>query len=167
MMAPREMRFGLLVLGILCAMITHAQARSATGYVNGEKVTIKLADVGHGEAEVHTAIAFRAMARAAHKAGIELSVRSGFRSYAKQARLYKQYREGDGNLAARPGYSNHESGRALDLYISDYKTYDWLEHHADEFGFHRTVSGEPWHWEYLGGYEPKSRVARRAPKHTS
>jgi LAS superfamily LD-carboxypeptidase LdcB len=161
------MRRWWLALAVACALSTVAHARTTTGYVNGEKVSVKLVDVGHGEAEVHTAIAFRAMAKAARKAGIELGVRSGFRSYAKQARLYKQYREGEGNLAARPGYSNHESGRALDLYINQYKTYEWLEQHAAAFGFHRTVVGEPWHWEYVGGYEPRNLVARRAPKHAS
>jgi LAS superfamily LD-carboxypeptidase LdcB len=156
----------LLGLVIACGLCLRAEARTTTGYVNGEKVAIKLADVGNAEAEVHTAIAFRAMARAARKAGVSLAVRSGFRSFEKQARLYKQYRNGEGNLAARPGFSNHESGRALDLFITD-KAYEWLEHHADEFGFHRTVVGEAWHWEYLGGYEPNTRVARRAAKHSS
>ncbi len=157
-----------LALGLVLATSTEssiASARSATGYREGEKIEIKIADCGGAEAEVHTAIAFRAMARAASKAGIDLRVRSGFRSYAKQKKLYKKYRQGEGNLAARPGFSNHESGRALDLYITDYKVFEWLQNHAEKYGFHRTVPGEPWHWEYLGGYEPEKRVsARRAPR---
>jgi LAS superfamily LD-carboxypeptidase LdcB len=136
-------------------LATSAQARTATGYHNGEKTTIKVVEVGGAEAEVHTAVAFRAMARAASKAGIDLRIHSGFRTHAKQAKLYSEYRKGNGNLAAPPGFSNHESGRALDLVVIDDKVYQWLEKHAASFGFHRTVSGEPWHWEYLGGYEPK------------
>ncbi len=141
----------------LALAATTAHARTATGYREGEKVEIKIVECGGKEAEVHTAIAFRAMARAASKAGIDLRVRSGFRSFAKQQKLYKAYRKGSGNLAARPGYSNHESGRALDIFITDYKVFEWLQTHAATYGFHRTVSGEPWHWEYLGGYEPHER----------
>ncbi len=158
------MRRLAVVLALVCAAATaHAQ----TGYKNGEKTQIKVVSCGNSEAEQHTAIAFRAMARAAEKAGIDLRVRSGFRNHAKQQKLYKAYRKGEGNLAARPGFSNHESGRALDIYITDYRVLEWLEKHASEYGFHRTVPGEAWHWEYLGGYEPKQRNARRSGKHTS
>ena len=158
----------LAVLLGIALISTSVEARTATGYKQGEKTEIKVVDVFGVEAEVHTAIAFRAMAKAASKAGIDLRIRSGFRSHAKQTRLYKKYRRGEGNLAARPGFSNHESGRALDIYITDYQVYDWLEHHASDFGFHRTVPGEPWHWEYLGGYSGK-RIARTSARrsHTS
>jgi LAS superfamily LD-carboxypeptidase LdcB len=151
----------VLILTVVLASV-RADARTATGYHNGEKLKIKLVSVSGAEAEVHTAIAFRAMARAASHAGIDLRIRSGFRSHDKQARLYKEYRLGEGNLAARPGFSNHESGRALDIYITDYNVYEWLEHHGAQYGFHRTVPGEPWHWEYLGGFEDSKLAARRA-----
>jgi LAS superfamily LD-carboxypeptidase LdcB len=160
------MRRLAVALGILCLTAT-AHARTATGYTNGTPTKIKIVDCGNSEAEVHTAIAFRAMAKAAAKAGLDLRIRSGFRSHAKQKQLYKEYQRGEGHLAARPGYSNHESGRALDIYITDYRVYEWLKQHAAEYGFHRTVPGEAWHWEYLGGYEPKpkaKRVARRSSK---
>jgi LAS superfamily LD-carboxypeptidase LdcB len=145
------------ILALVLLTAATAEARNTTGYHEGEKVQIKVVSCGGAEAEVHTAIAFRAMARAADKSGIDLRVRSGFRTFQKQQKLYKAYRKGDGNLAARPGFSNHESGRALDLYVTDYKVYEWLAGHAAKYGFHRTVSGEPWHWEYLGGYEPETR----------
>jgi LAS superfamily LD-carboxypeptidase LdcB len=152
-----SMRCLAAVFAMLC-LTANAQARTATGYKDGARLKLKIVECGNSEAEVHTAIAFRAMARAATKAGLDLRIRSGFRSYAEQVKLYKQYRRGEGNLAARPGYSNHESGRALDIYIEDYRVLEWLENHAAQYGFHRTVSGEAWHWEYLGGYESK-RVA--------
>src|SRR5437763_415990 len=144
-MIPLSMRWLGLLVFLLAA--SPADARNATGYHEGEKVQLKVVDVGGAEAEAHTAVAFRAMARAADKVGIDLRIRSGFRSHAKQQKLYKAYRKGDGNLAARPGFSNHESGRALDLVITEYKVYEWLAGHAATYGFHRTVSGEPWHWE--------------------
>jgi LAS superfamily LD-carboxypeptidase LdcB len=158
-MMSLRMRRLAIALGILCLAAT-AQARTITGYDHGEKTKVKIVSCGNSEAELHTAVAFRAMAHAAEKAGLDLRIRSGFRSYEKQKALYKKYVRGHGNLAARPGYSNHESGRALDIYITDYRVLEWLQKHASEYGFHRTVPGEAWHWEYLGGYEPK-RVARR------
>jgi LAS superfamily LD-carboxypeptidase LdcB len=157
------MRRIALVLGLM-ALATTAQARTTTGYNHGEKTKVKIVSCGNSEAEVHTAIAFRAMARAASKAGLDLRIRSGFRSHEKQKRLYKKYRRGQGHLAARPGFSNHESGRALDIYITDYRVLEWLMKHAAEYGFHRTVPGEAWHWEYTGGYEPKKRDARKSPR---
>jgi hypothetical protein len=141
-----------VVLAVLVAIAPAAHARTATGYAGGAKTKVKLVEVGGAELEVHAATAFRTMANAARKAGVDLAIRSGYRTHAKQKKLYKKYRAGAGNLAARPGFSVHESGRALDIVLTD-KTYAWLVAHANEFGFHRTVAGERWHWEYLGGRE--------------
>ena len=147
------MRWFLVVSLAAWAWAAPARARNTTGYDHGTKTRLKVVDVGGAEVEVHTAKAFRAMARAARRDGIDLRIRSGFRTYEKQAALYRRYRRGWGNLAARPGFSNHESGRALDLYITDHRVYAWLERHAATYGFHRTVPGEAWHWEYLRGTE--------------
>lgn len=141
-----------------------ARTRTATGYAHGEKTKLKLVDVGGAEVEVRTAKAYRAMVKAARKAGVALAIRSGYRTHAKQKKLYNKYRRGEGNLAARPGYSVHESGRALDLVITEHKTYAWLEAHASQFGFHRTVPGEPWHWEFVRGSEgTRTAVERGQP----
>ncbi len=140
----------ILAFVLLAALATRADARTATGYRGGQKLKVQVVDVGGAEVEIRTAKAFKVMAKTARKAGVELAVRSGFRSHAKQTRLYRQYRRGTGNLAARPGYSQHESGRALDLVVTREQTYQWLIAHANAFGFHRTVHGEPWHWEYFG-----------------
>ena len=148
----RPMRSWLVaILCVVCA--SRADARTATGYQGGQKTKVKVVDVAGAEAEVATAKAFKTMAKAARKAGITLAIRSGFRTHAKQTKLYKKYRRGDGNLAARPGYSVHENGRALDLVVTSGKTRAWLEANASTYGFHRTVAGEPWHWEYIRGSE--------------
>jgi hypothetical protein len=57
------------------------------------------------------------------------------------------------SLAARPGYSNHQSDHALDLNTSDAGVLNWLNNHADEYGFARTVPSEAWHWEYWGAVD--------------
>jgi LAS superfamily LD-carboxypeptidase LdcB len=145
---------------MLCALVARGDARTATGYAGGEKVQVKVVDVGGAEVEARTGKAFRAMQKAARKAGVTLAIRSGFRTHAKQKKLYKKYRAGEGNLAAKPGYSAHESGRALDLVVTESRTYQWLVAHAAAFGFHRTVAGEPWHWEYLPGADGLTSVER-------
>jgi hypothetical protein len=85
--------------------------------------------------------------------GVLLPLKSGFRTYAKQAYLYDGYvkKLAGFNLAAKPGFSNHEDGYAYDFTINGYEgnsRYDWLKAHGPEHGFVRTVNKEPWHWEY-------------------
>ena len=141
------------IWGVLLALFLlarSAEARTATGYRHGVKTRIKLVHIAGAEVEESTAKAFRTMAKAARKAGLELLIRSGFRSHEKQKELYKRFRRGWGHMAARPGYSNHQSGRAVDIYIDDYNVYEWLRKHAHKYGFKRTVKREAWHWEYVG-----------------
>ncbi len=96
------------------------------------------------------AASYTRMYASARKAGVNLQPVSAYRSTAQQARLYKLYRQGRGNLAARPGRSNHEKGIAVDVAVGSTrsKAYKWLHAHAAQFGFKRTVPIEPWHWEF-------------------
>ena len=82
------------------------------------------------------------------------------------------------NLAATPGTSQHQNGRAFDIDLgystNDTKqphpeamteTYKWLLLNAHKYGFVRTVANERWHWEYLGGgsqfkQDPKGALTR-------
>src|SRR4051794_16174288 len=94
------------------------------------------------------------MQRAAESAGVPLRVVSGFRTMAEQQYVYSCYRNCNCNscsIASYPGYSNHQSGHALDLNTSAGGVYNWLAANAARFGFSRTVPSEPWHWEYWGG----------------
>jgi LAS superfamily LD-carboxypeptidase LdcB len=88
------------------------------------------------------------MRAAAQKANVSIVVVSGFRTMDRQRELYADYKEGRGHLAAVPGFSNHQSGQALDLAVQAPKVRAWLESHAADFGFRRTVPTEPWHWEH-------------------
>lgn len=97
---------------------------------------------------------------AAHQAkwGAPLVVNSGGRSNAEQARLYALYKAGKGNLAAAPGTSIHERGRAVDLggaiQSMNSAQHRWLQQVAAQYGFSWTGRNfsqiEPWHWEYVG-----------------
>ncbi len=90
--------------------------------------------------------------------GVGLVVNSGGRSYAEQAAAYAAYKAGRGNLAAPPGTSVHESGRAVDLggaiLNASSAQHQWLQQNAGQYGFvwtGRTFKQfEPWHWEYHG-----------------
>lgn len=84
------------------------------------------------------------------------SISSGFRTYAEQERLYQKYRNGTGNLAARPGHSKHESGVAVDLNWSQLNSAQrqWLRANLPKYGIINTGMSfsqkEPWHWEWRG-----------------
>jgi len=128
--------------------------RQDTGYVSGTPFPITVVTVDGKPVERETANAFYVMQQAAASDGVHITIVSGFRTYAEQEYLYNCYINcncNNCNLAARPGYSNHQSGHAVDLNTSSPGVYDWLEAHAGGFGFSRTVPSEPWHWEWWGG----------------
>ena len=114
--------------------------------------------------------AFNKMRSKASYDGIYLYCISGFRSYDTQAYLYNNYVYRDGQAAAdrysaRPGYSEHQSGLALDVnnanstfhYSTEAK---WLAKHCADYGFiirypegKESVTGymyESWHIRYVG-----------------
>jgi LAS superfamily LD-carboxypeptidase LdcB len=64
------------------------------------------------------------------------------------------FKKADGNLAATPGFSNHQNGVAVDIGVrSSFSSpeYLWLAKNASRFGFTNTGKDfpqpEPWHWE--------------------
>ena len=130
---------------------TTAEALSACtnthGYRHGVEVPICVSSVEGKLVEVHTAASYQALKVAARADGVDLRIVSGFRTMARQRELYAAYRAGTGNLAAHPGFSNHQSGKALDLNTSDPGVYRWLASHAGGHRFRRTVTSEKWHWE--------------------
>ncbi|MBP6728228.1 MAG: M15 family metallopeptidase [Microthrixaceae bacterium] len=76
-----------------------------------------------------------------------LIIISGRRSYGEQRVLWERYLAG-GNLAARPGTSNHERGLAADLERTD-PALSWAEVHAagNRVGIWFPIIGENWHAE--------------------
>lgn len=121
---------------------------SMLAYSKGSPSNVKVIRIGGKRVTKTTGHAFLKMQKAAVAAGVNLTINSGFRTQSEQQYFYNCYKSGkcnNGNLAARPGYSNHQNGRALDL-----KTSSWLSSNAGKFGFRRTVPSEPWHYEYSG-----------------
>lgn len=122
-----------------------------TGYRSGHKMNICVTTIDGHYVEVNTARAYLRMRKAARNAGVSIRVVSGFRSMASQRYLYHCYLSkacNGGNLAAVPGYSNHQSGHALDLNTSAGGVYSYLVNHGHAYGFRRTVPSEKWHWEH-------------------
>ena len=124
----------------------------AVGFVDGVPIPLSVVTIDGKPVEAATAEAFRAMRQAAAANGVRLQVVSGFRTMDEQRTLYRCYLEkncNNGNLAAKPGYSNHQSGQALDLNSKRAGVLAWLRSHASEFGFFETIESEPWHWEFI------------------
>lgn len=89
---------------------------------------------------------------------VTLQIDSAFRFMADQQALWARHQPG-GDMAnqavARPGYSNHQSGIAIDIAVQSSNqspTYLWLSINAPQFGFYNVGSTfnppEWWHWEY-------------------
>jgi len=144
------------VVGALLASQRGQPSEAVLGFQNGQPQPLLIVDLPSAtaqtqiRAEVHTALAFHRMATAARRFGIELQVNSGFRTSEQQQEVFDLYRKGRGPLAARPGFSNHQSGHALDLDTQSPRVRSWLFRNAYRYGFQRTVPSERWHWEFRG-----------------
>lgn len=89
---------------------------------------------------------------AAKADGVELrpnSQDSGFRTYEDQARLREKY---GARRAAGPGWSNHQTGHAVDIRMNN-AVETWMSEHAGDYGWVRDT-WEDWHWEYWGPGAP-------------
>lgn len=114
--------------------------------------------------------AFLELVDGAANDGLDIYNSSGFRSYDYQSQIYNNYVEIYGQeyadtFSARPGYSEHQTGMAIDCNIIDDTFIGtpeaiWLEEHCTEYGFiirypqgKQDVTGykyEPWHIRYIG-----------------
>lgn len=117
------------------------------------------------------AAAFMRMADAAREDGITLYSVSAYRSYSYQDSLYRRYTAQDGveadTYSARPGFSEHQTGLALDIntasrsaHFETTATYRWLIENCWRYGFilrypegREDITGfcfEPWHYRFVG-----------------
>ena len=98
--------------------------------------------------------AFDRMAAVARAHGLALSVNSGFRSDAEQARLYAA--NPNPKWVAPPGTSLHRYATELDL--GPPAAYAWLARNARRFGFIQRYRWEAWHYGY--GANPRDVPAQ-------
>jgi LAS superfamily LD-carboxypeptidase LdcB len=76
--------------------------------------------------------------------GIEFTkLNSGFRSLAEQVAVRKQK---GSRIAAVPGRSPHGWGLAIDVPAGPMQW--WIRDHGPEYGWHRTIRREPWHFDF-------------------
>jgi hypothetical protein len=136
-----------------------------TGYINGvgKPITIREIPGSPGyylqSSPVDVWAAFQRMASAAVRDGYAVSVNSAFRTMARQQALYADYLAGRGNKAAKPGYSTHQNGLAVDLAVKAGDLLSWLRANANGYGFFETVVGENWHWAYDLAKDRYARIA--------
>lgn len=117
--------------------------------------------------------AWKEMTAAAAADSIELQIVSGFRSIADQATLiWNKLCEGQPidiilKVNTAPGFSQHHSGRAIDITtpsvrpltepFNESPAFQWLEKNAVRFGFvlpygknnEQGLHYEPWHWFFM------------------
>ena len=118
--------------------------------------------------------AFVDMWNQANQEGIYFIINSGYRSFEDQQEVYDFYKDNYGttyadSIAARPGYSEHQTGLSIDIFSTEYTTteafkssshYEWLVNNAYKYGFIQRyqsdteeITGfaeEAWHWRYVG-----------------
>jgi LAS superfamily LD-carboxypeptidase LdcB len=131
---------------------------TALAYSAGKPISITLVSIGGGhELRADAAKAFNAMRIAAAADGLFLKVNSSFRRMEEQTTLYAEFTSGQRtDLVAKPGYSNHQSGVAVDIEVqrsTSSREYKWLAANARRFGFQNTGANfskpEYWHWEFF------------------
>lgn len=117
--------------------------------------------------------AYESMAKNAARSNLKLVATSSYRSYEYQEKLYNNYIKSDGVEAAdtysgRPGFSEHQTGLAVDVYngketytnFEKTKEFEWMQNNAYKYGFilrfpkdKENITGyiyESWHYRYVG-----------------
>ena len=94
--------------------------------------------------------------------GMRVKIISGYRSNSQQRWLYDRWIRGEYNVpvVARPGFSKHETGNAVDLAFVDSRNKDWplVLKVATEHGLRRPLVVEPWHYELNRSWVPSQPV---------
>jgi len=148
----------------------HRQLNPAA-YVPGQLVRVQAERLRAPAAD-----AYKQFAKAAKAAGVNVMPISGYRAFSEQASLYDSYVRQYGQatadtLAARPGYSEHQTGLAMDIgnasgtcalqaCFANTPAGRWAAEHGWEYGFiirypagAEATTGytyEPWHLRYVG-----------------
>jgi D-alanyl-D-alanine carboxypeptidase len=131
-----------------------------------------------------TAAAWRQLKHTAAGAGVHLLLVSGFRSVRHQADIIRRKLAAGQSIGeilavnAAPGFSEHHTGRAIDIatpgtrpLTTEFESsaaFHWLQANAAAFGFRMPYGRgnrfgfeyEPWHWSQIETPERRRRDAR-------
>lgn len=134
------------------------------GYAGGKLYKIRLCIVAGMDVNSQVATNVDQMVKDAGSQGLKLTG-GGFRTMEEQIALRRAHGCGDIYNAsanscspptARPGYSNHQMGLAVDLncngsLIRSHSSpcFVWLAQHAGQYGF-KNLPSEAWHWSIDG-----------------
>ena len=167
---PERIRSILTSLEISADVIA---ARSLVLYPEAQELVVAaIGDDGRKHLLAPAAAAkWREMSAAALSDGVVIEIGSAFRSVDRQAEIIRDKLAEGSSLdavlcvSAPPGYSEHHSGRAIDVTTDEgaapfgpefekTRAFRWLSKNADRFGFVLSYppgnpSGydyEPWHW---------------------
>lgn len=107
--------------------------------------------------------AFVKMVDAAKEDGVKFYAESAYRSFSYQEKIYKNYVNSNGQekankYAAKPGFSEHELGLAIDLaniwtITTKGEEYKWLSKNAHKYGYIFRYKEQ---WEDITGYSAES-----------
>ena len=128
----------------------------SNGYSNGKLPASALAPIAQGSLAIECAAGWNALNVEARANGLELvptGSKSSYRSYEQQVELYNAYLNGTGNLAAKPGTSNHGWGTAVDLATPDMRS--MVDRIGAKYGWSKSWSDAPsewWHVCYQAGH---------------
>jgi D-alanyl-D-alanine carboxypeptidase len=179
-----RMNTRLASLGISSELIT---ARGLSEFAEATKLDI--AEVG-ADGRDHLLVpaaaeAWRRLKAAALAACVDLFIVSAFRSIDRQAEIVRRKLEGGATVesiltvCAPPGFSEHHTGKAVDLSTSGSRllevefdqtpAYAWLTEHASEFGYYLSYpvgnswgyQYEPWHWCFQDAQPSSQQDAAR------
>lgn len=147
--------------------------------------TVAVSCAGNGSITVQVQVKddLTALCTAAEAAGVPLSASSAYRSYSYQVTVYNRWVAQSGQaqadtFSARPGYSEHQTGFAIDFSVPGGATLNnftgtaqqqWLAAHAVEYGFIQRYTdansaetgyvAESWHYRYIGRENAAAFVA--------
>lgn len=142
-------------------------------YLNPGYIPKNLTKVDNTKLVDYVSVMFNEMKNEAKKNNLNIIAISGYRSYNYQSNLYNKYVTVDGKekadtYSARAGYSEHQTGLAVDVsngktpYYSfeQTKEFVWMKDNAHKFGFilrypkdKEKITGysyESWHYRYVG-----------------
>ena len=132
---------------------------------NGRLPASMLAPIPGGRLRKDAAAAWNA---GPAKAGCRpLGPNSSYRDYSGQVYFWNLYTSGRGNLAARPGTSNHGLGVAVDLAAQWMRT--WIDKNGRRYGWAKTEApSEWWHVCFTGSWskpKPPPNPITKLPRH--
>lgn len=161
----------LMDLGIPSELI---QMRRLPIYLEANEIGLaEISESGKDQKLIPLACAaWQRMKAAAEIEGVDIRLVSAFRSFDRQSEIIRRKIENGHSMdeilavSAPPGYSEHHTGRAIDIgtpncqnfeeHFENTAAFSWLQLNAGQFGFSLSFPRgnpfgfcyEPWHWCY-------------------